>query len=216
MMRNVHIVGDKGNMASRYKAILNHFRVNVTGHDLGPHCTPHLSSIAEARALADGFIICTPTDTHLDEIEKHLYYDKPILCEKPLVCDSVKLEGFLEIHKEKKHLITMINQYSYIDGKDYWDKSIGTYYSYFKSGTDGIYWDTINIIGQAEGKVRVDNESPVWTCFINNQRLSIEDMDMAYLSMLCHWMIKPEGNMAYALEAHKKVEKILNEPKNMS
>lgn len=188
-MRQVGIIGILGNMGHRYKAILDYLQVEVCGVDLG-YTYRH-----ERFEECDGFIIATPTDMHLDDLERFANYEKPILCEKPITrgrIDKVK----------NGELITMVNQYAYLYDKN----SRGeTYYDYFKTGRDTIFWDCINIIGLSCNHARLNNTSPIWKCAINGRELSIADMDRAYVKMLMDWTLNHESNWDYAVYAHDKV-----------
>lgn len=185
----VYIVGNKGNMAKRYQAILNHLGVKHTGHDKDkPWFYPQ---------DATHFLICTPTDRHIADILKCLDFEKPILCEKP-----IDKAHDLSMWFTKDKFITMVNQYAYIsqpvaEGE--------TYYNYFKSGADGLYWDCLNIIGLANGPVRINNTSPVWECALNGNPLTLKQVDIAYCDMLEDWLHNPVSNWDYAVAAHKKV-----------
>lgn len=198
MMKHVYIVGDKGNMALRYKTILRYFGVSFSGHD-------KLEQIEDVER-ADGILICTPTDNHIDDITTFLHYRKPILCEKPLSKDSKKLKEAISGWGSNAELVTMVDQYHQLvnDENDGW-----TGYNYYKSGSDGLYWDCINIVGKAKEGIIINNQSPIWRCQINGEELSIANMDQAYVNMIHSWLRHPESNLEYALEAHEKVEQCI-------
>lgn len=213
MIKHVHIIGNRGNMAQRYIAGFNYIGgVKVTGHDKDRDLS--YPTIRELCEQADGFLICTPTANHLLDIEEFLQFNKPILCEKPIVKDAAILERFLERHKDKKHLLTMMNQYEFIYYKEGFYDQKGdklTSYDYFKSGGDGLFWDCINIVGLAKEEVVLNNTSPIWMCKLNGRSVSINSMDNAYLIVLSKWRdgeLKP--NMDYALEAHRKVQCLMS------
>ena len=52
----------------------------------------------------DGFIIASPTGTHLQYLQKLAIYKKPILCEKPIVSDQVPLNRLLELQESNPHI----------------------------------------------------------------------------------------------------------------
>lgn len=190
-MKTVYIIGINGNMARRYKAILDYLGVDVYGHDI---------EFADTAMMykADGFILATPTHTHVKELLKLLKYDKPILCEKP-ISKSIDELSFL---REKGDLITMVDQYNFLINRN---SSGPSYYSYFKSGGDGLKWDCINIIGHSEEKPILGTSAPVWSCDINGHELDISGMDEAYIDMIQSWLSGEPSNFEYAVEAHKKV-----------
>lgn len=192
----VYIIGIRGNMARRYIAVLNHLEVPYTGHDIGGKL-----SVLDAPK-ATHFLICSPTDKHLDHIESVLRFHKPILCEKPLTKCVSTLEAFEQRNVLSMGLISMVNQYAYLVNRMSYGES---FYDYFKSGNDGLAWDCINIIGLAEKRPVLKAEAPVWNCQINGKKLSIEGMDHAYIRMIKDFLYNPKSNYAYARKAHDKV-----------
>jgi hypothetical protein len=189
-MKNVCIVGIQGNMGRRYKAVLDYLGVGVMGIDVG------FTYNTDDYTKADGFIVATPTATHMDFLNYLSRYDKPILIEKPIVI------GELDQTFEKKHLVTLVNQYAYlVDSSWHGD----TYFDYFKTGGDGLAWDCISILGLSEKRASLNNGSPIWKCAINGKELNIADMDTAYIKMVADWIKNKESNWAYAVKAHKKV-----------
>ncbi len=190
----IYIVGKNGNMGKRYAAILNYLDVEVCGHDLeGPN--------ESEMKRAFGFIVATPTANHLDDMKKLFIYEKPILCEKPFTKVMSDLAYFEDKNRSDLSLVQMVNQYQFLTkpGKG------ETYYSYFKSGADGIHFDCINIIGLAHGRVALSNKSPIWDCMLNGTRLNLGMMDHAYIAMIKAWIKNPISNYAYARKAHEKV-----------
>ena len=200
-MKQVFIVGIRGNMANRYKAILRFLDIGFIGVDVNESISEDLIK------SSDGILIATPTETHLDLICKLKDYQKPILCEKPLA-RSVK-----EIEKLKGMLsginLQMVDQYRYMRGHSLASGDSMTQYNYYNSGKDGLPWDCINIVGKANGQISLRGDSPIWTCKINGEVLSIRDMDFAYCSMIKDWTKSPKSNFHYALSAHEAVEKYI-------
>lgn len=191
-MKKVYIVGLRGNMGQRYKAILEHLGVDVYGHDVE-------FSLKEQIDHVDGFIVASPTHTHIQEIRNLYQYEKPILSEKPIT----KKPEELSYLAPKTHLLTLVNQYKYLTSPS--DEG-DTYYDYFKTGSDGLYWDCINVIGLSKRvPAFIKNRSPFWLCSINGRRLNLSDMDAAYVNMMKDWLSGAPSNFQYALEAHRKV-----------
>jgi len=187
-MKNVCIVGIQGNMGRRYKAVLDYLDVAVSGTDINGYTYQYEEN------KADGYIIATPTSGHLLDIINLRDKNKPILCEKPITIGMLPNIG-------GKELVTMVCQYQYLIDKS----SVGpTYYDYFRSGSDGLIWDTINILGLAKEMPTIKNESPIWKCAINGKELSIADMDNAYIKMLMDWMKNPRSNWDFATVAHER------------
>jgi hypothetical protein len=189
-MNNIAIIGSKGNMGRRYRAILDYLQIEVQGLDVGDK----LDSLD--YEIADGFIVASPTFTHEFFLNHLGQYGKPILCEKPI------LIGELDPKFKYRELVRMVNQYEYLIDK-YW--SGDTYYNYYKSGGDGLAWDTINILGLSKKRPELKNDSPIWKCQINGKPLSLADMDSAYIKMVMDWTKNKKSNWEYAVEAHRKV-----------
>lgn len=208
MIKYVHIIGERGNMAARYKAILDYLDVKWTGHDFDRDLSfPTIYDLCEE---AGGFLICTPTEWHLTNLEEYLQFDKPILIEKPISKNLKDLEEFAEKYHSKLHLITMVDQYNFLARTEK-STDVCTTYDYFKSGKDGLFWDCINIIGRHDETKRLNivNESPIWNCKINGWKFHLSDMDQAYVDMVEEWLANHISNIEYALEAHRKVQKCL-------
>jgi hypothetical protein len=81
-----------------------------------------------------------------------------------------------------------------------------SHYNYFRHGNDGILWDCMQIIGLANGPVEIKEDSPIWDCVINGNRLNLSDMDGAYVSFIRSWL---NGNLRQnfieVVEIHRKV-----------
>jgi hypothetical protein len=193
----IYIFGVKGNMAKRYGACLQHLGVPYGGCDI-PQPIATKTDLEAAKA----FIVATPTETHIEILKEILPYKKPILCEKPI---SKNLSEILALETEFPHVKTtlcMVNQYKYLLKKQ---PSNYSEYSYFKSGQDGLYWDCINIIGLAKKLPSLSRNSAIWKCTINGDKLSLSDMDHAYIAMLKDWTTKFAANWDYMIKAHEKV-----------
>ena len=183
------LVGNKGNMARRYSAILDYLKVQYTGIDQGDEIPP---------GEFDSIIICTPTEDHYQRIMYFKDWDCPILCEKPIVKDKAQLKNLLSMDTT----LAMVNQYKHMK----LESTAGqTYYDYWNSGKDGPEWDCINIIGLAFETPSIMNYSPIWKCSINDNKLSIRNMDYAYIKMIEQWVKRPTGNKTYIEKAHKRV-----------
>jgi len=191
-MKKIAVIGAKGNMGQRYCLILEKYcSCEVVKYDIDSLL------LFDDITKCDGFIIATPTDHHFEMIKILQGFNKPIFCEKPITKDVDALKSLLESDID----LSMINQYEFITDKE---AEGDTYYNYFKTGNDGLYWDCINIIGLAKGNVTIANDSLIWDCKINGQRLSINKMDYGYIRNIVAW-VKGWRNKDYILGAHKKV-----------
>jgi hypothetical protein len=184
-------------MGTRYHAILKHLNVDVLGVDIDSH----FSVIKTAAETSDGIIIATPTDTHEEFIRSFMHLKKPILCEKPITKNIKALRALICDLREAKTNFTMMYQY-----KELVEPSASgwSYYNYFRHGSDGLIWDCIQIIGLANGAIRIEGRSPVWKCWINGQGLSLAQMDHAYVSYVKKWLKKPGQDLQEILSVHQK------------
>ena len=201
-MKNILVVGAKGNMGQRYCRILDHIGHSYFEYDQDNS----IQDLEKLVSASDGCIIATPTHTHCSLIST-IYYFKPhikFLVEKPLSKHQEQIDILLNTSLYPHMHITMINQYGYM----FTDNKEGkTYYNYFKTGNDGLYWDCISIIALARGEVEIKNDSPIWRCMINGTVLDRARVDISYIKMIKEWLKNPEQNHDYIIEAHKKVLK---------
>lgn len=195
------IIGANGSMGKRYQAILKYL-----GHaSFNVDIDARFSGAVEAVYHSHGIIIATPTEKHLDYIRLFAAMGKPILCEKPLSKNKAELEEIRTLVKAHGTKLAMTMQYLTLTTPDATGPS---YYNYFKTGNDGLYWDCLQIIALAKDEVTVDNTSPIWECQINGERLSISGMDHAYIEFVRSW-IKGEVNFDIddLIGFHDKVQK---------
>jgi len=209
-MKKVLVVGYKGNMGSRYTAILDFLGIEWSGLE------PFERKGNEQDI--EGIILATPTITHPDILRSFENdYDLPILCEKPIsrcgIFGKPSTLGLADFLSKTNLNIRMVNQYKYMPRADEAGAEGKTYYNYFKTGRDGLAWDCINIIGMAKGDVELKNDSPIWDCWINGKSLNIRGMDHAYIDMIDDWVKNPTNNHDYILESHEKVIKWIQQYK---
>lgn len=200
---SILIIGKNGSMGTRYQAILSKLCIPFYGVDKE-------SSFEETMACCeasytDGIILATPTHTHKQFLTKLALLRKPVLCEKPIIKNSKDVKMILELFEKHETPFTMTMQYSELIDESSRGESM---FDYFKTGPDGLYWDTLQIIGLAKDRATVNNKSPVWTCVINGKTLSIADMDMAYVSFVSKWVSGTiEQSYSDLIEMHEKVER---------
>ena len=215
MRKKILIVGGLGNMGRRYKRILK----NIPG--ISTYCIDVNYQSWLDDVSFDGIIIATPTSTHYELIlEYHEKFpDVPILCEKPI---SLSMDEIYALSEKPYLKLQMVNQYQCalenLRFKDHRIPSGLTYYDYFKTGNDGLYWDTINIIGLNDWVETpiIKNSSAIWTCIINGQKLTLEAIDWGYIIMIREWLgdlscfEDVRGvKMRYIVDAHKRVHSLM-------
>lgn len=192
------VIGANGSMGTRYQAILKHLGAPFICVDIG-------SKLEDIRdKTITGVIIASPTETHLSFIELFAALGVPILCEKPLSKNKSELQQIKSIVEEHNVNLTMTMQYKMLDQRDI---DGDTEYNYFKHGNDGLSWDCIQIIGLARGQVFLREDSPIWKCTLNGNKLSIADMDQAYIDFVKHWLKEPGDDIDELIDIHEKVIK---------
>ena len=198
----VYIIGSRGNMASRYKTILNFMGHEISGHDMSSKVDGDFTPFE-----ADRIIIATPTSTHASELLKALEFKKPILVEKPITTNFDDLNGILDAVEESKVNVEMVSQYDYMPFSK--TRTGKTIYNYFKHGGDGLVYDCINIIYHSNSTPELREDSPFWQCVINGDHLRIQDVDQSYVSMISHWLHSPRNDIERMYIAHKKCRDLI-------
>lgn len=192
-------------MGKRYQAILKFLEQKFVCFDL----EHDRLEVLKYCVGVNGVILCTPTDTHAQWLNDLITIRcKKILCEKPIVKDPYELFEIYERAKEYEIDIKMMMQYIYPNLKGVGGASGEgeSYYDYFRHGSDGIFWDCLQIIGLARGEVKLYESSPIWRCVINGAPLKIGQMDRAYIWFVGQWLrdlLKQEPKDI--IEMHQKV-----------
>lgn len=198
-MSKILIIGNKGSMGRRYSALLRHKCIAFDGVDIDTS----IEAIAKLSNKYEGLIVATPTDTHYSILTKLADSKANILCEKPITKSADELNDILTIYKNKN--LQMVMQYRELDigrGGD-------SFYDYYNHGRDGLFWDCLQIIALARGKVMLSESSPFWNCKLNGQNLNISEMDYAYSYMLSRWFRNPKGDLSFLKDAHDKVREMI-------
>lgn len=206
------IIGANGNMGKRYQAICNYLKIPWQGFDI-KSATPNIIEFSYLDTWIQTYqnnqgplkiLICTPTDTHYKIIKQVAKYRLPILCEKPITKSMDELRELLAMNIK----LDMILQYRHLISNDY---SSYSYYDYFKTGNDGLYWDCLQPIYFSKGKVSIQNKSPIWDCCINGVDLKISNMDEAYVKEIRNWYDISCHHPELILAAHQKVHDYIKE-----
>ena len=192
----IALIGANGNMGKRYARIMDWCNIPYYSFDLH-----NMDQLPEKIAKCESIILATPTDGHFEMLVHLKKYNLPILCEKPITKDLDQLYKLLNSDIKLK----MVNQYKYMLAEKIKDEMAESWYDYFKSGGDGIYWDCINIIGLARNFPTLSNESPIWRCRINNQDFNLSEIDYSYISMIQDWKNNPKPDHEYIALAHERV-----------
>jgi hypothetical protein len=184
-------------MGRRYQAILKYLGQPFYCNDLRWTEMPE----ALIKENVSGIIIATPTPTHATLIEKYAKFGKAILCEKPISTDLDEVKGILEMCSTLGIHFNMMLQYAQLVPKYARGES---FYNYFRHGSDGLIWDCIQIIGLAKGNVRIDGDCPIWQCMINGHRLTLDQMDGAYMAFVEDWLKGARQDMGEIFAMHER------------
>lgn len=205
MKKHVFIYGCEGSMGKRYRAILEHLGHSWAGTD--PKIGVSWGFTATDHDGADGIIVATPTDTHTGILDSLLHCGKPILCEKPITKDMDELRELMADVVRAGARVQMVSQYDWLGGKYRYPDQPSSY-DYFRTGPDGLPWDALQIIWHAAQTPSLAAKSPVWDCVIDGCRLSLSDMDAAYVEEIKRWLESPRNDVSRILDSHEKVAKL--------
>jgi hypothetical protein len=103
----------------------------------------------------------------------------------------------------------MVLQYDYIKVRGLDEKHGWSGYNYYNHGKDGLAWDCLQIIGLAHDstQLEVQETSPYWLAYLNGYKLSLSDMDQAYIDMLRDWVSIPKRySDEFIILMHERVE----------
>ncbi len=184
------LIGNKGNMGSRYTSILKHLREQFDTHDIGD------DGLERKVLAAKKVIIATTTATHFSVLKQ--IHDirtgtatpiADVLCEKPVTKDILEVAKLRVMQSTGRFNIYSVNQYAYLPQAAIFNNpnNMGgarTHYNYFKHGSDGLPWDCFPLFVLSRGLVTLNNMSPIWNCRINGAQLRLGDLDKAYIDMV--------------------------------
>lgn len=193
---SVLIIGANGSMGKRYQAILKHLGKRFVCIDKDDEF-PNI--------IYDGYIVASPTPTHAGYLYRLSKLKKPVLCEKPISTNIQEVEDILHTFEDSGTPLKMMTQYD-----AYPDKGGNglSYYNYFRHGADGLVWDCMQIIGLARGEISLHEDSPVWVCQVNGQKLNINVMDTAYVYFVERWFHEPKSSLQRIRDIHIKTDTI--------
>lgn len=172
-------------MGSRYSAILRHLGHRVIGIDL----PSTKQEIKDALKETSHVIVATPTPTHCDVLVSLFNEARSrinVLCEKPIAKSLKELNHIYDAAKKSDSELFCVNQYAHLPESQFFKNvpTAASYYNYFRSGPDGLFWDCFQIFALATSDVEVENYSPIWTCRINGVLIDLRNMDLSYVRMV--------------------------------
>lgn len=218
------IIGSNGNIGRRYVNICKYLHIPHTAVDIKSNSEEDICVEIEKNEF---ILLCTPTDTHYEMIEKIIKIKKYkntktyLLCEKPITKNKVELEKLLFDTVNSKITLFMVNNYNFIEIEPESNGIIKifkkimndftTEYNYFHSGTDGMIWDCIQLVYLAKGKIILKQESPIWHCKINGVKISREQVDYSYIAMIIDFVTKREKmwTLSDIIKSHQKVMELI-------
>lgn len=206
-INSILIYGSEGSMGRRYQAILKYLNVKFDVFDTKIH-----KKAPEIRQF-DGIILCTPTCTHKFLIEDLQKFDKPILCDKPIYKDSKVVDQLMGSCRDLD-IMFQYKEISYPATPNM--EKYSSYYDYFRTGSDGLYWDCMQTIALHIGSFNdllIKNESPIWKCSINNFKVYFSLMDIAYIEYLKRWINGKRTLKEEIVNYHQKVEAYIDHMK---
>lgn len=206
---SVLLVGDKGRMGKRYKAILDATGENIITYDITDDIRDYPKDMVDSITHA---VIATPTNDHHQSILlwNSILKNVSILCEKPIIKTTPKLLAklFLDVEKTGNRLFC-VNQYCYLSEYEDFKKAKGpTEYKYFHSGDDGPHWDLFQLYALAKQDVTL-YQSRFWGCTINGIEITngLTQMDKCYVDMMFDFLGKQERfwSQDHILKTHIKI-----------
>jgi hypothetical protein len=181
-------------MGRRYQAILRHLGRRVCPLDV--EARP--AEVERLARHAEGIVLATPTGTHAAYCQLLEALAVPLLCEKPVTMDLPTLEVILR----RPGPFAMMAQYAMLDDPA---ASWETAYNFYQSGSDGLAWDCVTLLGLARGPVTLRAESPVWRCRLNGRALTLDAVGQAYVDFVASWLERPGfQDRAWVREAHRR------------
>jgi len=187
------IVGNRGNMGSRYTQICETLGHDVWGHD-----------IADGKSWggckgADWAIIATPVGTHMEWIKRLSDSGvSHVLCEKPITTSASKL-------KDLPSGVSMVNNWAFLFPWQMFPQCHNIHYSSPWSGGDGD-WDMIQPVYLANRLTR--ETGPVFDVRIDGYPVTRHQFELSYVSMIKAWL---RGEQMWGIDniiaAHNRVLK---------
>ncbi len=98
----VHAKAVSANGDARLVAVADAFPAAAEAIAAAYGCAVRSIEEIEAAGDIDAVVICTPTDTHADLIERFARAGKAIFCEKPVDLDAARVRACLEVVKSTK------------------------------------------------------------------------------------------------------------------
>lgn len=212
---NICIIGNSGNMGSRYQkkieSIVSTQPIHITGYEIDDF------NNKKPLPIANKFLVCTPTNSHYEVLKFVMDQSRaPILCEKPISKNINEVMELCDIAQNKKIRLNMVNNWSLVTIPPLERNRNCIYYSCSNTGKDGLPYDLIQLLHLAhDWNFYFTNKAPEGAFNVHiNQDLDItrEIIELSYNRMLQFWI---EDRWKYMWDvndirlAHKKVLKYI-------
>jgi len=164
----VHAKAISANAGARLVAVADAFPAAATA--LADHYGCEIRSIAAILAAKDidAVVICTPTDTHADLIEKFARAGKAIFCEKPIDLSLARVKACLKVVRDTKAVLM-------VGFNRRFDPHFGAVRAAIDAGTIGAV-EMVTIISRDPGAPPYDYITRSGGIF---RDMTIHDFDMA-------------------------------------
>lgn len=164
----IALLGYKGSIGSRYDTILKSLGLNYERIEKDDYIIPDRWTKA---------IIATPTRTHYELAKLCEERKIPYLVEKPATKDINEAEEMLAWEYG-----FIVNNYSFIA-----QAKLNIYYNFFKTGSDGLHWDLVQLIYKAKINdldIKIETDSPVWTLKMDDYEVPYREIETSYIRMI--------------------------------
>lgn len=172
----VLIIGSGGSMGKRYCAISKFFGFETIPVDVGDAIPVDF----------DRIIIATPTPNHLEQLRRYIPFNKPVLCEKPVSKELKECEEAVKLDVNK--IVRVVCNWKFTPPVLHYNHSNRIFYNFYNTGKDGLKFDLCQLIYLSKGTCRINNLSPTFQCTINDQIVTLHDIERSYLTMFHHWV----------------------------
>lgn len=180
------IIGAAGQIGTRYRHVLNYLGRGFISHDINfiQDTLPREVFITH-KLLKDWrhlpVLVCTPSHTHYKTVKRlmDLGYTK-FLVEKPVFTEGTHYYEALDWRLDGISIHAAMN-YKELDDKT----SEGfTVYKNFYAGKEKTKWNLFQPVALARGDIEIDLRCPIWTCYLNGKKISLEQINQSYLEMI--------------------------------
>lgn len=175
----VLVIGSRGNIGSRYSAIVRYF-----GHELLEYDPSKINYSMPDVDAYDCCIIATPVSEHSRYLKQIMPY-KPVLCEKPLSFNVDEVKGLARAANQMGAAAYMVNNWAFV-GQHREPMSAGSIViNTYNTGADGE-WDLIQPLYLVEDIENIEclRAYPWLSVMIDGTGYGRDDFDRSYVDMV--------------------------------